>query len=78
MRLTGCHEQKGAWFDRVFLFAIEEDPPPPGHQVNFVAKMGLLRIMPLGLVYLNLERPMGEDGNGQIAGRVGDPLIPPP
>ena len=28
MRLTGGHEQKGAWFDPVSLFAIEEDPLP--------------------------------------------------
>jgi len=71
MRLTGGHEQKGAWFDPVPLFAIEEDSPPPSHQVHFVAKMRLLQIPALGLVHLHLERPMGEDGNGQIAGRRG-------
>lgn len=63
MRLTRNHEQKGAWLDRASLFAIEEDPRSPSHQVSFVAKMGPLQILTLGLVHFYVECPMGEDGN---------------
>ncbi len=71
MRLPSRHEDKGRGFHGMPVRAVQERSPSAGDHVDLVARMRLLGIDAVRRVELHLERAVGKDGRGEIAGRWG-------
>jgi hypothetical protein len=69
MRLTGGYEDEGASLDRIPLCTVEEFSATARDKINLIARVRLLRVVPLRRVEFHDERTVREDRHGQIARR---------
>ena len=69
MRLPGWNEQERTRLDRVVLRAVEEQPVSSRVEINLVASVWFLRVVPLRRVEFYSQRTVRENRYRQIAAR---------